>query len=599
MANTSVSLVDLDFETIKSNLKTYLKSSNSPFKDVDFEGSNISHLLDVLSYNTFINAFYLNMVASEMFLDTAQLKDSVVSHAKELNYIPRSYRSAEAEITFNVTPSTPGLSVLVVPKGTSFTSKVGSNNYSFTTNESQTTTLNANGQFVVTTKVYEGSFVTDSFTFSAANTNQRFVLSNPTVDTRSITVTVVEDNGAVATVYNRASSFLGQNGTSKIYFLQAAENSQYEVVFGDGVIGQPPKNGAVILVEYRVCSGELPNGARSFDVDGPISGQSNISAITVTSVASGGAVGETIESIKLNAPRHFQNQERAITASDFETLLSTNFPEIEAVSAFGGEDAIPPQYGKVFIAVDNKSMDGASDSQKQKYYEFIKPRAPLSIDPVFIDPEFLYVEVWGQVNYNTNITTLQSSDIATLVKAAVSKYATDNLNGFNKTLRGSRLSEAINAAHPSIVSNSIREAPYKRLAITPGVAYSEIIDFGFPLTTQFVISQDDSVIADIKAVYSMNFTYKGRLCNIQDDRNGNLGIYPAEGDDRNTFLVGVGAVDYQTGEVTISNLIIDGLSGTHIHLYVTALQRDITSSKNYILTINDDDIEITINPIKQ
>ena len=599
MANTSVSLVDLDFETIKSNLKAYLKSSDSPFKDVDFEGSNISHLLDVLSYNTFLNAYYLNMVASEMFLDTAQLKDSVVSHAKELNYIPRSYRSAEANISFNVTPSTPGMSVLVIPKGTTFTSKVGSNNYSFTTNESQTSSLNSNGQFVISTAVYEGSYVTDSFTFAASNTSQRFVLSNPTVDTRSIVVTVVEDNGATTAVFNRATSFLGYTNTSKIYFLQAAENSQYEIVFGDGVIGQLPKNGATVLVEYRVCSGELPNGARTFDIDGPISGQSNISSVVVTSVATGGAVGETVESIKLNAPRHFQNQERAITSSDFETLLISNFPEIQAVSAFGGEDAIPPQYGKVFIAVDNKNMDGASESQKQKYYEFIKPRAPLSIDPVFIDPEFLYVEVWGQINYNTNITTLQASDIMTLVKSAISKYANDNLNGFNKTLRGSRLSEVINAAHPSIVSNSIREAPYKKLLIVPGVPYSEIIDFGFPLTTQFVVSQDDSVIADIKAVYSMNFTYNGRLCNIQDDRNGKLGIYTAEGSDRNTFLLNVGTVDYSTGEVIISNLIADSVSGPHVHLYVTALQRDITSSKNYILTIEDEDIEITINPIKQ
>jgi len=281
MANTSVSLVGLDFETIKTNLKNYLKSSSSPFQDVDFEGSNINQLLDVLSYNTYLNSYYLNMVGSEMFLDTAALRDSAVSHAKELNYVPRSFRSAEAQISFTITPST-SVSALIVPKGTSFTSKVGSNNYSFTTNESSVLTL-SNNVFTANLTVYEGSFVTDSFIYDSSNTSQRFVLTNSTVDTRSITVVVVEDNGANTLVYTRTSSFLGLTGNSQIYFLQAAENSQYEVIFGDGIVGRQPKSGSGVSVEYRVCNGELPNGARTFDVDGSISGQSNVSSITTIS----------------------------------------------------------------------------------------------------------------------------------------------------------------------------------------------------------------------------------------------------------------------------------------------------------------------------
>lgn len=600
MANTSISLVNLDFETIKTSLKTYLKSADSPFKDVDFEGSNISQLLDVLSYNSYLNSYYLNMVASEMFLDTASLRDSVASHAKELNYVPRSFRSASAQISFNLTPST-SIGALVIPKGTSFTSKVGSNNYSFTTDESTTLTINSNGQFSANLTVYEGSFLTDSFVYTTANTSQRFVLSNPTIDSRSLTVTVLENSGANTLVYTRASSMLGISNTSQIYFLQAAENSQYEVVFGDGVIGRQPRNGSTVLVQYRSCNGELPNGARLFDLDGPISGQSNVGTITTVSAASGGAVNETIESIKINAPRHYQNQERAVTATDFETLLQLNFPEIEAVSAYGGEDANPPQYGKVFIAVDDRGIDGTSLSSKQRYYDFIKARSPLAIDPVLIDPDFIYIEAQCLVRYNVNVSTLQTADISTLVKSTISTYNTNKLNGFKKTMRYSKLVEDINNAHNSIVSTDLYTVPFKKLFVTPGVAYGAIIDFGFPFSTTYTISYDDYVQTNVKAVYSMTFTYGGRVCNIQDDRAGNVGVYTAEGEDKDTLLVRIGSVDYESGRVVISNLIVDSYPhlGGHFNLYVNPREKDISTTKNYILTIPDDDIVVNVVSVKE
>lgn len=598
MANTSVSLVDLDFETIKSNLKTYLKRSDSPFKDVDFEGSNISQLLDVLAYNTYLNAFYLNMTASEMFLDTAQLRDSIVSHAKELNYIPNSYRSAEARVSFTITPSSP-ITALVVPKGTTFTSKVGSNNYSFATNESTILNINSNNQFQANLVVYEGSYVTDSFVYDSSNTSQRFVLSNPTIDTRSLTVTVIEDNGSTALIYVPKTSLIGLNANTQCYFLQGAENSQYEIVFGDGVVGRKPKNGSVVSAEYRSCNGELPNGARTFDIDGAVSGQANVSSITTVAVAVGGSVSESNESIKYNAPRHYQNQERAITAADYETLLMNNFPEIEAVAAYGGEEVSPPQYGKVFVAVDNINLDGASESAKQKYYSFLKERTPLSIDPVIIDPDFIYVEAQVLARYNVNSTTMQTSDISTLVKTAVSSYSTNSLNGFNKTLRQSQLIEQINNIHPSIISCDVYTIPYKVLQVTPGTTFSTIIEFGFPLNTNYTISYDDYIQAEVKAVYSFNFEYNGRLCNLQDDRNGNLGIYTATGADKNTLLLNVGTVNYTTGEVVITNLIVDASTTGHVHLYANPLEKDISCNKNYILTIPDDDIMVDVQAVKQ
>lgn len=600
MANTSLDLLGLDFNQIKTNLKSYLKRSDSPFKDVDFEGSNIANLVDVLAYNTYLNNFYVNMVASEMFLDSAQLKDSVVSHAKELNYVPRSFTSAQAQISFSITPSS-ALPSIIVPKGTTFTTRIGSNNYTFTTDELKVVNANTDGKFYVNTTVYEGNYFSESFVYSTSNNSQRFVLSNPTLDLNSLTVLVIENNGANSFIYTRASSFLGLDSASKVFFVQAAENDQYELKFGDGIIGRKPKAGAVILAEYRVCNGELPNGARSFDIDGSISGQANISSVTTVTAATGGAVSEDLASIKFNAVRHYQNQERAVTTSDFESLLLRNFPDINAVSAYGGEDADPPQYGKVIIAVDIKAGEAASLADKQRYFNFIKPRSSISIDPVFVDPVYLYCEVYATVRYNTNTTTLKSSDISTITAATVSKYNNDNLDGFNKTIRNSKLAELINNQHPSVVSCDLSISPFKIFIPATGKIYKETFDFGFKLSKEFTISYDDLVKSTIPAIRSTTLIRDGKNCYIKDDGNGVLGLYTTELQNGEVKLNDVGTVEYDTGKAVITNLIVDSYvpaSGAHAHLYAVPFEKDITSSKNQILVIRDSDIEVDVNALR-
>lgn len=599
MANTSIDLVGLEFDQIKSNLKSYLKRSDSPFKDVDFEGSNISSFIDVLAYNTYLNNYYLNMVASEMFLDSAQMRDSVVSHAKELNYIPRSYRSAEADISFNITPQSE-LSVLVVPKGTSFTTRVGSNTFSFVTNDVIVSTANTDGKFYINTTIYEGSLFTDSFVYSSTNTSQRFVISDPSIDIRSLSVLVYENAGANVYTYTQASSYLGQSANSQIFFLQAAENNQYEIVFGDNVIGRQPAAGAGILVNYRVCNGELPNGARLFDIDGPINGQSNISSITAQP-ARGGAVNEDISSIKRNAVRHYQNQERAVTVNDYESLLLRNFTDIDAVSAFGGEDRDPPVYGKVFISVDVKTGTVASSQLKQKYYNFIKSRSSVSIDPVFIDPDYLYCEVYSVVRYNTGVTTLNPNDIQTLAASAVSSYNEQNLNGFKKTLRNSKLAELINQCHSSVVSCDLLVSPFKTILPLSKTIFTAVLEFGFELTSEYTISYDDVVRSQIPAVRTTTFERFGKLCFVRDDGQGVLGIYSTEGGRAEALLGVVGSVDYSSGKVSFTNLIVDSFtpaSGVHMHVFVTPKERDITAVKNTFISIKDSDILIDVQALK-
>lgn len=600
MANTNLNLVGLDFEDLKNNFKTYLKRSNSPFKDVDYEGSNINYLLDVLSYNTYMNAFYLNMVASEMFLDTATLRDSVVSHAKELNYVPRSYRSAEAKISFNVTPSTT-MSSLLIPKGTSFTTKIGSNNYTFSTDNAIVLSANGSGIFNANNlSIYEGYYVTDSFVFSTANTSQRFVISNPTVDTRSISVIVLENNGANVYNYSRATSFLGLTATSQSYFLQAAENNQYEILFGDNIIGRQPQNGSAIVVEYRVCHGQLPNGASTFYIDGAIQGQSNISLIITNTSARGGQVNESVEDIKFNAPRSYQNQERAITTSDYENILLANFPEIDAVSVFGGEEVDPPQYGKVFISADLNTGDGVPLLDQERFLNFIKPRCSLGIEPVFINSEFLYVDVVTEVRYNTNVTNQSPSSIETLVKNTIAQYNNEFLNNFKRTIRYSKLAEKINQTHPSILGIDLNIYPNKKIAPIPGVSFNAVIDFGFKLSKSisFASQAADYISAPVKALYSSRFNVGGTSAVIQDDRNGNVNLYGLSDTDTLVLIKKLGTIDYETGRITIVDLVISSFTGPAIDLHVNPEDKDFSATRNTIIKIEESKTEVTATPVQ-
>jgi len=600
VANTNLRLVGLDFDAIKSNLKNYLKRSDSPFKDIDFEGSNISALLDVLAYNTYMNSFYLNMTASEMFLDSAVLRDSIVSHAKELNYVPRSYRSSQAVISFNITPSSP-LNGLLVPKGTSFTTKLGSNNYTFSTDTNFVLTPDANGNFSANNiTIYEGRYVTDTFLFTSENPEERFVLSNPTIDTRSISVIVLENDGANSYSYTRATSFLDQQANSQIFFLQAAENEQYEILFGDNVIGRRPQNGAAIIVEYRVCNGELPNGSSVFFIDGPIQGQANISTIGTTTPARGGAINETLQSIKFSAPRAYQNQDRAITTTDYENILKANFGEIQSVYAYGGEDVSPPQYGQIFVAVDLFGADGVPEADKRRYNEFLARRSPIGLSPVVVDPVFLYVGIEMTIRYNTNVTNLTPDAMRAIVANAISAYNQDSLENFGRTLRCVKLAESVTASDPSILGLDLLVHPYKILNVVLATRYSAFVDFGFKLSKFVNIANesDEYIKTAVKAIYSSRFTYNDKNCIIHDDGNGKLNIYEI-GETTTLFLNEVGTVDYDTGLAQINNLIVTNFDGSRLKLYANPEVKDIPATKNSIIRIDDSDVDITVVAIAE
>jgi len=591
-ANSSIVLSNIDFDTHKNTLKQYLRSQTR-FQDYDFEGSNMNVLLDVLSYNTFHNMFYLNMVASEMFLDTAQIRDSVVSHAKELNYTPRSFKSAEANVNIVVTTSDTTKRTIPVARGTTFTSRYSNRNFTFTVNENTVISdyiINPNNTITFTgsnISLYEGYFINDTFTYTA-DTTQRFIITNRNVDISSIAVTVIEDVGATIQTYTRASSLFNIDSASKVFFVQPCENDSYEIVFGDGTTGRTPKDNSVISVEYRISNGQLPNGANAFRADTTIDNETNI-VVTVNSPASLGSVSETIDEIKYNAPRHFTTQERAVTTEDYENLLKLNFTEVNAVSAYGGEDLNPPQFGKVFVAVDLKEVDGIPEIKKDEYYRFLKPRSPVSIDPVFVDPGYTYIGVTSTVKYNINVTKLSAQDIKTLVVSSITRYALDNLNNFNRVFRYSNVVEAIDNTQQAIISNETSIKVIKVITPTLGVDNIFTVDFQIPLDTT------QSSARGGYAITSSRFIYNGSRATLQDSGNGVLNIVSGSG----AVIIDVGTVDYETGLVQISKFNVSQYDGAGIKIRAEPRNKDIQVVNNVILNIIDDDIDVNVLAVSQ
>lgn len=595
MANSSIILSSLDFDTLKDTFKQYLRSQDR-FNDYDFEGSNISVLLDVLAYNTYHNAFYLNMVGNEMFMDTAQLRSSVISHAKELNYIPRSFTSAVANVNLEIRSSAINERSAIIPKDTPFISRQGGQTFIFSTNENIIVDdFNVSDNTITFTKdnvnIYEGYYVSDTYTYTRTGALKLFI-TNKNVDLSSVTVTVIEDAGATTSNYTRATSLFNLQSTTKAFFIQPAGEDLYEILFGDGISGQQPKNNSAVIIQYRVCNGELPNGSRQFTVDPGNITVGGVPANTIVSTnqsAAGGSVSESIDSIKYNAPRHFTTQERAVTTEDYENILKQSYPEINTVSAYGGENLEPPQFGKVFIAVDLQEFDGIPEVKKDEYYRFIKPRSPVSIDPVFVDPEYTYIALTSSIKYNVNTTKLTSDDIKTLVISAIINYAQTNLNDFNRVFRYSKAINAIDSAQAAIISNETNIKAVKIITPQIGVLSTIDINFQIPLDTTL------SVAGGGYTVQSSRFTFNNQRATLQDDGNGTINIVSVMSQQ---IITNIGTVDYDTGLIQITNFRVTSFEGNGIKINVVPRNKDIQTINNVILNIIEEDINLTIVPVR-
>jgi hypothetical protein len=598
MANSSLNLVSLDFDTMKSELKTYLKSQPQ-FMDYDFEGSNLSVLLDILSYNTFHNAFYLNMIMSESFLDSAQRKNSIISHAKELNYVPRSARSAKATVNLNFSTNN---SIVTIPKGTSFTSMVGSKLYTFCT-DTETVHFSSNGTFSINNlELYEGSYTEEQYTINYENPVQRFLINDPNSDTRSISVTVIEDNDGTVYNYNLATTTLDLKNTSNIYFLQAAEDNKYEIIFGDNIIGRKPKDNSLIKINYRVNTNLEGNGASRFTLDNGFTTFTTSPTVTTVDIARGGALPEDINSIRFYAPRYFQVQERAINTSDYEILLKQKFPEIQSISAYGGEEINPPQYGRVFISVDLADIEGLPTSKINEYYQFLKPRSPLSLDPFFISPEYLYYSVNSNVKYNFNNTDLNSEQIQSLIVNKIINYNDENLTGFKSSFKYSKfISQIDNIENASIISNDTDIKIYKKISPLFAITQNLVVNFDIPLTQLGGRLSNVYNSNDLTAISSTSFNLNGEKVHIDDDGNGIIRVVKKIGDQHIVVQSNVGTINYETGTLNFINFKVDSLNPgeNHIKVFAVPESKDFSTSKNVILNLENTQINVTVIPVRE
>jgi len=599
-ANSSFDLVSLDFDALKGSLISWLQTQTQ-FKDFDFTGSNLNVLMDLLSYNTTKNAFYLNMALSEGFLDSAQLLPSVLSHAKELNYLPRSARSAKATVQVDFSATTDN-APYVVPKGQSFTALVKNKSFLFSIPET-IIVASPNTSFSFTTDIYQGQYVKESFIFDTTSlVPQRFKLTNPNIDTDSIVVNVFE-NQLIADIYRRAISLLDLDGTSKVYFVQTNPvDGNYEILFGDGIVGYQPKNGSTVVVDYRLSDGDVANGAGrfaiNFDPTAPFGEMTSNIRVTTITAATGGAPIEDIETTRFYAPRWFQTQERAIVPMDYEVLLKTQFPEIHAINVYGGETLSPPQFGKVVVALVISNVLGLPQTKLQQYYDFLKKRCPITVQPIFTLPQYLWIKVFSTIRYNVNVTNETENRMQSVVSQAIADYNNTFLNDFNVTFRFSKFCEAIDNSDSSIVSDVTQIFVYKEFAPFTNMSQSGLLKFGFAFNNLFPPTPQSHARTLDRCFYTSGFVYNGHPSLMEDDGQGNVRIMQII-NDQYTFVKNVGTIDYTNGTIRFDNVIFDSYDGPAICFYVWPLDYDVTCAFNTILAIKPDKVELTIQQLQQ
>ena len=586
----------LDFESLRDNLITYLKNDSSPFKDYNFEGSNMAVLLDLLSYNSYLNAFYLNMVGNEMFMDSAQVYDSVVSHAKLLNYNVRSYTSAKATVSLNINVTNNQVQTVTIPKYTKFNASTSAGSFIFSTKDNQTVHRDVSGQFLADVDLYEGYVITEKYIANTQIDHQKFIISNKQVDTSSITVKVYStQNDVNYTEYKPTTSLYGLNQKSIIYFLQPSTLGKYEIMFGDGVFGKALTTGNMIEVTYRVSTGEAPNGVGSFTLAGTISGYT--ATATTLAVAAGGSAREDIESVRFRAPKHFQTQDRAITKGDYKTLLLNNFSELNDVNVYGGEDLTVPRYGIAVVSASTKTGYPLTNRTKADILIYLKSKSPLSINAEIQDPEHLYLIVTSNITYNKNTTILTSAQIQTLAATAISDFNDSYLKQFNKTFRYSKLTADINNINSSVVGNETSILLAKTYTPPLNQQTTFTIDFQNP------IKKDDTPtsrpLTNEFTLFSSEIMYNNIPSYIAEDGNGVLFVYQFTNTGRNILNNNVGTVNYETGIVTVSGITINGYTGDGITFFVGPRKQDVVSSKNNIIQIATNLSQINVTAVDE
>ena len=487
-----VNFSNLDFDQVKTSLKEYLRS-NSNFTDYDFEGSNLSTIIDVLAYNTYITSYNANMVANEVFIDSATLRENVVALARNIGYVPRSRKAATASVSFFVDTSdiTPSPATLTLKKGVIATTSgsFASQSFVFSILEDVTVPVFDDVASFDDLTVYEGVLLESNFTYSATNPNQKFILPNAGIDSDLIRVSVKTNQFSTAAAkYSLQDSLFDINGESRVYYLQEIEDERYELIFGDNIFGKALEEGNYVTANYIVTNGDSANGISQFNFGGRVTYTRNgveynvtsgISLLSTGLIAAGGENIETVESVKKYATRIYATQNRALTSNDYETLIPSKiYPETESISVFGGEELIPPQYGKVFISIKPRFGDYLPNLIKENIKLKLKKFAVAGIVPEILDLKYLYIESDSKVYYNTNLTP-SSELVSTVVQNNVQKYSeSTELNKYGARFKYSKFLKIIDDSHDSITSNITTIQMRRDLRVTLNALVEYQIGFG-------------------------------------------------------------------------------------------------------------------------
>ena len=601
-ANTEFSVANLEFDTIKSNLQTFLEGQ-AVFADYNFAGSSLNVLLDVLAYNTYYNNVYLNHVATEMFLDSAQLRDSVYSIAKTLNYLPRSYRSAVGFVNINVNPSS-NPHQITIPRLTSFTSTIGDNTYTFSTNTDITVYSN-NSYLASNVAIYEGEIVQEAFLVSNTSPNtQQMYINNFDVDLTSLTVKVRTSNtDSTNSEYTRANSLFSLSGTSNVYFVEPSTNGSYKVVFGNGLFGRQLSNNNLVELTYRVSSGTDPNGANNFTA-ASVAGHD--AAISLVTRATNGAVNQTLDDIKFAAPRALAVQERAVTKQDYITITQNEFNDVSSMHVYDGADEPVPQFGVVKLAVRSSSYDVLPSALKTQIINFLKPKMPIGIRSEVIDPDFINVVLDTTVKFDKNDTQKTLGQIQTLTSTTVDTFNTDNLDKFDSTFRKSKLIEKINETDGSIVSNEVRVRMTKDIGPQGMVPYTKTLEFNNALKADNPVdetSQDAFISLSTPAITSESFVFNNiNGAFLRDNGGGALQVVTASNTDLVVLSSNVGTVDYTTGSVSLQGLTINsystGATSGTLKVYAVPKDDDVSGARNDVVRIRTADTTVTVTELR-
>lgn len=593
--SSQINITELDFDSISDNLKAYLKGQEK-LKDYNFEGSTMATLIDLLAYSSHIGAVNTNIAASELFLDSAQIRKNVVSRAKDLGFTPASEKCSSAIIDIalnNVVKADgtfPTLAEMAIPRGHVFQTVFDGVSYDFVTTDTNKPTQNSATFNYTGVEISQGTYMSDSFVYDRQIKNSKFVLSNERVDRSKLSIVI--NSAGVSETYALSTDISTITTTSKVYYTQENEEGYLEIYFGDGVLGNELLDGDIITATYIVVDTDHADGAKSFQQITSINGYSD-SVITTTTSSTGGAEKESIESIKFKANKFFTSQNRLVTLNDYKAKVSEYYPNADAVAVWGGEDNNPPQYGKVFLAIKPRNSDYLTEVEKAEVVRKLNSLNMVTVRPEIINPEIIKILISTCFKYNNNFTTLSRGELEQLVNTTINQYDSDNLSNFDSIFRHSNLVKNIDETDTSILSNITNIRLKKATSITLNKKIGYTNEFGNAF--YHPNAQYNKALGGILS--STGFKVTGDSVNTQyfdDDGDGNLRRYYLSGSTRIYSDTTAGTVDYTTGKITINALMFTSTVNTNTTIDFTIIpdSYDVVATRGSLVDISSADVTV-------